>query len=473
MAARRQAALVAGAPGGTTPVRLIDDDLASSLSGGGRLDTLLSAVGLRHQSGGRSRWPGRAARPCLAVDPDLLVTVNAMTAGYAVNDDPGRWAELPDASRCRPGRRDRLARPAEDAGPADVRDVVGVRAGRSDRPREGRPTLALPAAATTDAADVVDQILGIQSVRGATLLGDGPLTDPALRLLSAQGPTVAIAAGRYNAGDADERRAAFGGPHPCAPTPRGRRRPVRSRRWRGAGRGRLDPDVAVVPRLGDGGSASNTIQPWHVARTPSRPCSGAGCSPSEPPRTQILMPPLVWDLAADDASAIFTALATSIQSGLSVPRPLSAVIAETAATPSATNQPLTSRPMNLQVIGSVRRRRHDRHRQRHRQAMGSDRGAYRRPPHGSDRHAVHRAAARGHAARTLRSRCRRRYATTWRPDASPSCKRRSRSLRRSQHRQPRRLVHAGNRAQPPAAGPAQRPPRDASGYGLASRRPPA
>ena len=25
---------------------------------------------------------------CLAVDPDLLVTVNAMTAGYVVNDAP-------------------------------------------------------------------------------------------------------------------------------------------------------------------------------------------------------------------------------------------------------------------------------------------------------------------------------------------------------------------------------------------------
>ena len=36
--------LAAGAPGGTTPVRLIDDDLATSLAEGGRLDTLLSAV---------------------------------------------------------------------------------------------------------------------------------------------------------------------------------------------------------------------------------------------------------------------------------------------------------------------------------------------------------------------------------------------------------------------------------------------
>ena len=37
-------ALAAGVPGGTTPVRLIDDELASSLAAGGRLDTLLAAA---------------------------------------------------------------------------------------------------------------------------------------------------------------------------------------------------------------------------------------------------------------------------------------------------------------------------------------------------------------------------------------------------------------------------------------------
>ena len=36
--------LAAGVPGGTTPVRLIDDELATSLAAGGRLDTLLSAA---------------------------------------------------------------------------------------------------------------------------------------------------------------------------------------------------------------------------------------------------------------------------------------------------------------------------------------------------------------------------------------------------------------------------------------------
>lgn len=79
--------LAPGVPGGTIPVRLVDDELANSLANGGRLDTLLSAAELATS---RDVDPdgavGRAL--CLAVDPDLLVTVNAMTAGYVVSNSP-------------------------------------------------------------------------------------------------------------------------------------------------------------------------------------------------------------------------------------------------------------------------------------------------------------------------------------------------------------------------------------------------
>ncbi|HSS22941.1 MAG TPA: hypothetical protein VLL82_00675, partial [Mycobacterium sp.] len=49
------------------------------------------------------------------------------------------------------------------------------------------------------------------------------------------------------------------------------------------------------------------------------------------PRTQILVPPAVWNLQTDDAQVILTALATTIRSGLAIPRPLPALIAEAAA----------------------------------------------------------------------------------------------------------------------------------------------
>ena len=79
--------LAPGVPGGTTPVRLINDDLAVSLAAGGRLDTLLSAV--EFATSPAVDPGGQVARAlCLAVDPDLLVTVNAMTAGYVVDDAP-------------------------------------------------------------------------------------------------------------------------------------------------------------------------------------------------------------------------------------------------------------------------------------------------------------------------------------------------------------------------------------------------
>ena len=52
--------------------------------------------------------------------------------------------------------------------------------------RVGDPGLS--AFATNGAGQIVDQILGITSVRGAILVGDGPLTGPAAQLLSALGP---------------------------------------------------------------------------------------------------------------------------------------------------------------------------------------------------------------------------------------------------------------------------------------------
>ena len=53
-----------------------------------------------------------------------------------------------------------------------------------------------------------------------------------------------------------------------------------------------------------------------------------GLNPESTPRTQILMPPLFWDLQPADAQAIMTALATAIHAGLAVPRPLPALIAD-------------------------------------------------------------------------------------------------------------------------------------------------
>src|SRR3984893_16555861 len=77
--------LAPGVPGGTIPVRLVDDELAASLATGGRLDVLVAAAEFATS---REVDPdGAVSRSlCLAVDPDLLVTVNAMTGGYVVSN---------------------------------------------------------------------------------------------------------------------------------------------------------------------------------------------------------------------------------------------------------------------------------------------------------------------------------------------------------------------------------------------------
>ena len=135
---------------------------------------------------------------CLAVDPDLLVTVNAMTGGYVVNDGPDAGPSTPT----HPGT-------GQDAAVAWLNKLRSVAARMCVAPanyaqadldalqRVGDPGLS--SIATNGAGDVVDQILGITSTRGATLVGDGPLTGPAIQLLASQGSTVAIAAANLTA----------------------------------------------------------------------------------------------------------------------------------------------------------------------------------------------------------------------------------------------------------------------------------
>lgn len=322
--------LAPGAPGGTTPVRLVDDSLATSLAPGGRLDTLLSAAdfatGPTVDSGGQMR-----ATLCLAVDPDLLVTVNAMTGGYVVNDGPDAGAGTPT----RPGAGQEAAvgwlnRLRGLAGRLCVAPTNYAQADLTALQRVGDPGLS--GIATNGAGDIVDQILGVASIRGASIMGDGPLTRPALDLLAAQGQTVAISAAHITAQDSET-----GAPETADVTPLRYRPevvaagfdPAVGAALAGAG---TDP---VVPSYLD---PSLDIPVRHDSQTARRQDAlGAllwrGLTPGEQPRTQILMPPLVWSLDADDAQAILTSVATTIHAGLAVPRPLPAVIAESNALP--------------------------------------------------------------------------------------------------------------------------------------------
>ena len=310
--------LAPGVPGGTTPVRLMNDDLAVSLTAGGRLEALLAAAEFATSPGAIDPESGVANALCLAVDPDLLVTVNAMTGGYVVVDRPG-GVRPGDGQAAAAAWLERLRglsrRMCVVATPFAQADLGALH-------RVGDPRLS--AAATTTAADIVDRILGITSTRGATILGDGPLSAPALELLDGQGPTVAIAP------------APTGGA-PFTPDLTARR---------------LSPEVVLAPFDSAVGGAlagvgtdpgvptyldsALSVPVDHDSPVARRQDAVAAMlwrtlQPDVEPRTQILLPPLKWSPQADDARAILTALANAVRAGLASPRPLDAVIRESAA----------------------------------------------------------------------------------------------------------------------------------------------
>lgn len=332
--------LAAGQPGGTTPVRLIDDELATSLAPGGRLDTMLSAI--EFATSLEVDPAGEVTRAlCLAVDPDLLVTVNAMTGGYVVNDGPDSGPQTPN----RPGAGqqaaiDWLNRLKTLAQRICVAPTVYAQADLDALRRVGDPGLS--AIAVNGAADIVDRILGVSVTRGATLVGDGPLTGPAVQLISelpGPGRTVAIGAAPLNAPrewvDSPAMTAAL---EPLRYTPEVAAAPF---------------DPAVGAALAGAGNSPET--PTYLDPSVDIPVKrdsvvarrqdalGAllwrSLNPDLEPRTQILMPPLRWDLGAEDAQTILSTVASSIRAGLAVPRPLTTVIADANAVTDRTPLP--------------------------------------------------------------------------------------------------------------------------------------
>ncbi|MGO8937431.1 MAG: hypothetical protein ACLQLO_09980 [Mycobacterium sp.] len=319
-----------GVPGGTIPVRLVDDDLATSLAAGGRLDILLAAAeGATSHDGDPDGAVGRAL--CLAIDPDLLVTVNAMTGGYVVSNSPDGPAQQP-GTPTHPGTGQAaattwLGRLRALAHRTCVTPLPYAEADLDALQRVQDPGLST--AATSSAGDVVDQILDIASTRGATVLPDGPLTSSAVNLLSGTNGTVAIAAADFSTQDP-----ATGSSASVDTAPR-----------------RLSPQVAVAPfdpavgaALAAAGTAPTfptyadsalTVRLAHDSDTARRQDALGSMlwhalDRDVLPRTQILVPPAVWSLQSDDARVFLTTLATAIRSGLAVARPLPAVISDAA-----------------------------------------------------------------------------------------------------------------------------------------------
>jgi hypothetical protein len=327
--------LAPGAPGGTIPVRLMDDELATSLAAGGRLDVLLAAAEFATS---RDVDPdGAVSRSmCLTVDADLLVTVNAMTGGYVVSGAPEQPATPTHPGTGQAAAVSWLNRLRTLAHRMCVAPLPYAQADLDAVQRVGDAGLSV--IAISSAADIVDQILGVTTVRGATLVPDGSLTRRTVDLLSANSNTVVIAAADSSAEDS-----ANAAPTPVTTAPR-----------------RLSAQVVVAPFDPAVGAAfaatgSDPVAPPYLnatlaVRLPhdsdiARRQDALGSmlwrtlQPSVAPRAEILLPPTNWNLRSEDAGAILTTLATAIRSGLAVPRPLPALIADASAAPPVTGTP--------------------------------------------------------------------------------------------------------------------------------------
>ncbi|QCH26380.1 DUF6049 family protein [Mycobacteroides salmoniphilum] len=312
--------LVPGQPGGPTPVRLLDDQLDRSLSPGGRLDALLGALEFATDAAVDPKGDlGRTV--CVAVDPDLLVTVNEMTLGYQVLDNA---ADL--AGPVHPGTGQGLAVAWLDRLRALARHTCITPLPYAQASLDAVAQMAdegLAHQATTGAADVLDQILGINSLRGATLLGDGHLSKTGIDLLTGLGPTVAVSAlpsGQETPPDFNARRVS----DTVVASP-------------------FDPSVgAALSAVGRTPSTPEYVPQslrfalQHDSRV-ARMQDAVGAmawqalTPQQTPRQTILLPEATWDLSDGEARAILSATSTLLHAGLAIPRPLPTVIGEARA----------------------------------------------------------------------------------------------------------------------------------------------
>lgn len=284
---------------GETPV-LTDDDLAASFAPGGRLRGLVDALGAQAPAGS----PVRTAT-CLALDPELVATAEAMRGGYQVVTGPdgatapgrgadaaGRW--LDDLSAAARGTCV-LALPSSDA------DLVAlVRGGQADLARtaveQGRRNLA---------GD-----LGTPVLDGAVWPAGGVLDEPTLQALSGTSSVLLSADGL---GGTDTARQAGVVPIAGARARAVVTDPLLTEAAAGpGGTGAPDPEV---PAGGPGPLASQDLIGALAFRTETGPGPGP----------LVVAPPHAWNADGGSGAALLSAVTALIGDGRLVPAGLAAV----------------------------------------------------------------------------------------------------------------------------------------------------
>ncbi|MFD4369298.1 DUF6049 family protein [Rhodococcus sp. NPDC058521] len=335
--------LAAGIPGSVNdPVRLVDDDLAKSLDEGGRLDELVSALESATRDSADRNHELRDSL-CLGVDPDLLITVENMTRGYLVLDNPRQpnGATHEGAGRdAATAWLDRVQALAQNmcttALPFAQVDLAALTA--IGNPRLTESALSSP-------ADLVDSILGVTTMRSLVWSDSGVMDTATAATLRREKDTTTLVAS--NAVDVDPitgERARLLDPLSAA----------EGQSAAGAVDALLfDPSVAAslaavgtnpqTPSFTPPGSRYKLVDDSETARRQDAlgAMSWSALNPPErgepaPPRTAVLVPPQLWSADGDDAEALLAGLSSLYRSGLATPRPLDKAVGGTPDLPGIT-----------------------------------------------------------------------------------------------------------------------------------------
>lgn len=184
--------LAAGLPGSLDEkVRLVDDELAGELVSGGRLDELLQSV--EFATTDQLDPEGRLAESiCLAIDPDLLVTVSNMTRGYLVVDDPNDPKGPAREGAGRDAASNWLSRLENLAQSTCVTALPFAQVDLDTLGNVGDASLV--STAIESPSDIVDAILGVTSVRGVVWSSTGQLGETGAAAVRSTGPRTALLA---------------------------------------------------------------------------------------------------------------------------------------------------------------------------------------------------------------------------------------------------------------------------------------
>ncbi|MGB3372650.1 MAG: glycoprotein, partial [Rhodococcus sp. (in: high G+C Gram-positive bacteria)] len=315
--------LAAGIPGSLDEkVRLVDDELAGELAPGGRLDELLQSV--EFATTDELDPEGRLAESlCLAVDPDLLVTVSNMTRGYSIVDDP-----------------------ADPTGPAREgtgREVASNWLSRLETLTQSTCVTALPFAqvdldtlgnvgdaslvstALESPSDVVDAILGVTSVRGIVWSSTGQLGETGAAAVRSIGARTALLADNSIAPSASGAVArVVGGSSVDAELNATVFDAATATALAGVGDDPSTPAFTPENQRYDLTNDSRTARLQDalgaVAYHSLAPTGGA-------PRTLTIAPPQYWTAGGDEPDAILGTVSSLLRSGLASARPFAELAA--------------------------------------------------------------------------------------------------------------------------------------------------